>query len=302
MTGFKIDQHKGETPFNVLEEEYFSEEYTLKDLGVSARVLQNWSDRGILPDKKREEDQNHKFNFVELIWLKLILELRLLGYPIENIKKVKKALLGKQSFLKIFKIGKDENIAERLYPILASRVNDKKAFYEYFSSSKAYQRAEEFKISTLQMLITQFVDDREAIKIICFNDGESFPFIPGIHDRNPDLLRILEKEPHISIPLFKLMLNFLTDEKNYDFISKGIILNETEIQILGLVRAGKFKTVTIHFSGQKPKTIDVTELIKIPKEARLSEILLNREYERLEIKTQSGNITYAPLTTTYKLK
>lgn len=302
MTKLNIANFSQETLFEDLEKDLFTEEFTLKNLDVSARVLQHWSERGLLPDKKRKEDENHKFNFIELIWLKLVLELRLIGFPIERIKKVKKALLEKQSLLTLLNIKPNENIADRLYPILASRIKDKEAFYEVFSSNEKIKKADTFKLSILHLLIILFIDNRYHIKFIVFSDGQMLPYIPEIHDKEPSLVEHIEKETTISIPLFKLILNFMDDERNYNFISKGVILNSNELQILATIRSGKFNKITIHFKDRKPKVIEATELIKISKEARLSEILLNREYEKLEITTNQGNIAYVPKTTKHILK
>ena len=89
MDSFKIAEFNIDNLFEEIEKDLFSEEFTLKNLGnnnVTARHLQYWSDNDLLPESKRKQDENHKFNFVELIWIKIIYELRVLGFNINKIK------------------------------------------------------------------------------------------------------------------------------------------------------------------------------------------------------------------------
>ncbi len=301
-SNFKIDSFSAENLYEDLEKGLFSEDFTLKDLGISARVLQNWSEKGVLPDKKRKEDENHKFNFVELMWLKLVFELRIVGLPLERIRKVKEMLFEKKSLIKLLNVSDTDDLASRLYSIYAHQVKDKQRFMEVFSTPEMKKKANSPRFSFLHILLYQFIQDRQPIKIVVFNDGSVLPYMPHVHDKNIDLMEVLEKETTVSVPLFKLILNFIEDENNFNFISKGVILNFNEIQILQTIRNGKFQKVTIHFKNSKPKILETTELLKLNKEARLSEILLSQGYETIEITTQAGVVSYSPKTTKHILK
>ena len=80
-------------------------------------------------------------------------------------------------------------------------------------------------------------------------------------------------------------------------MSRGSILNANEFRIFCLIKEEKYETITIHFKNKKPEVVEVKERKKINFEARLSEILLGRGYETLEVKTQDGKIAYSPITT-----
>jgi hypothetical protein len=67
------------------------------------------------------------------------------------------------------------------------------------------------------------------------------------------------------------------------------------------LREGKAKSITIRFKNQKPNIIEVTQERKIYAEARLSEVMLNRGYQDIIIKTENGNIAVTNITTKKKL-
>ena len=302
MDSFKIAEFNIDNLFEEIEKDLFSEEFTLKNLGnnnVTARHLQYWSDNDLLPESKRKQDENHKFNFVELIWIKIIYELRVLGFNINKIKIVKDTLLKKKSLPEHLGLTDASSMAECFYKIFKDKlkITDKEKFIKSFQPHDTSNTKHLKKISVLHFLILFFIDQRENSKLIILNEGETFPLVSDSVHTNPALMELLEKETYISVPLFKLISDFIEDEKNYSFISKAQILNNNELKILFLLRNGKFDSMTIHFKKGDPFLIEPKKKMQLSKDIKLSEILLKRGYEKIEIVTQDGNITYSPKTT-----
>src|SRR5437868_6792542 len=122
-----LEQLSGKDLFKTLEENFFSEEFTLKDLNISARRLMNWSEEGLLPESDRERDGNHRFSFVDLIWLKLVFDLRSNGFQLYKIKRVKEFLLKKRTILEILGFTNDKELVEWFFQIFANAIpNNKK--------------------------------------------------------------------------------------------------------------------------------------------------------------------------------
>jgi len=69
--------------------------YTAKDTGVSYRVVNNWKEKGVLPDSciDLKNQEWVKFNLTEIVWIKIVNELRAFGLPLDKIKKIKENLL-----------------------------------------------------------------------------------------------------------------------------------------------------------------------------------------------------------------
>lgn len=300
MDSFKINQFNPENIMDELCKGLFTEEFTLKNLAdknVTARHLQYWFDNGLLPNKKRKTDENHKFNFVDLIWIKIVYELRVLSFPINKIKIVKDTLLKKKPLPELFGLKNNEEIVDFFYSVYQKTIKDKEKFLKLFSSKENLNGIKSTYLSVLGFYILVFIKGRENSKFIIFNQGETYPFIEKYIKDNTKFMELFEKETYITIPLFKLMSDFIEDDRNYDFISKSLILNDNELKILILLRNEKFDSMTIHFKNGTPFLVEPKKNIKLSKEIRLEDIILKRGYEKIEIITQDGNITYSPKTT-----
>ncbi|HOX86596.1 MAG TPA: MerR family transcriptional regulator [bacterium] len=65
---------------------------------VTSRVLNNWEKNGLLEAERPEGKGWRKFSIMDLIWLRLVVELRKFGLPIEKIQKARKKLTGGKGF------------------------------------------------------------------------------------------------------------------------------------------------------------------------------------------------------------
>lgn len=62
--------------------------FTVKDSGATHRVINHWTDRGLINDNARKSDQEwRKFSVVDLVWIHILMELRRFGMPLEAMKK-----------------------------------------------------------------------------------------------------------------------------------------------------------------------------------------------------------------------
>ena len=296
---FNLEQLKGVRDFYELDKEFFTKNFTLKDLDISSRVLQHWSVSGILQDNDRKVDENHKFSFVELIWLKIILELRLLGYSIPKIKTAKSYLLKNRLITEQFNLKTDDEIISFNRKIFGNRMNEKE-FHNLFSNELVLNNIRSKKMVLLNFLIQIYLLERQNINLIFFNSGEAGCLFENMRE-DEEVKRLLESQPYIILPMNKLIKDFIDDKRNGDFVSQSHILNKNEIQILGAVRLANFDSIVIHFKNKQPMMIEGRKKIKVEMESRISEILLNRSYEKIEINSQDGNISYSTKTIKFKL-
>ncbi len=292
----KIDIVKllGDFGFADLEKEQFEKMFTPKDLGISSRALHNWSENDLLMDKERAYDMNHKFSFVELIWLKIILELRGFGFPLKKIKTVKRWLVEKKTFAEILNCKTDQEIVNSFCQMSAKKYPDRALVEEAILNPSILKKIKNKKFTVLQFLLYGYFRERNNSVIVITNEGLAAPVFDGVI--SGALAKALDKQSYITIPVYKLILNFIEDEKNFKFIPRTEIFNKTELQILENIRSGDFKTLTIHFKNEKPVMIVAEKPVKIEKEARLSEILLKRGYEKIEVVTQNGKLSYSTIT------
>lgn len=86
--------------FNYLESEtakpyrrFLSEKrFSSKELGESYRVINHWTDLGLLPDDRDDDAKWRKFSIVDIVWTLIIKELRQFGLPLDKIRKARSDL------------------------------------------------------------------------------------------------------------------------------------------------------------------------------------------------------------------
>lgn len=91
--------------FLMLFEEFLSEEkyrqvrehlteriYTTSDTKESYRAINSWSEAGLLLEPKNRENGWRKFNMVELWWLRIIKELRAVGFGLDKIAVLRECI------------------------------------------------------------------------------------------------------------------------------------------------------------------------------------------------------------------
>lgn len=300
---FNIDQFKGNLFDNVLNP-LFNKEFTLKNLSaynVSSRNLQYWSENKLFLDETRQINESHKFTFEELIWIKIICELRDLRFPLHRIKKAKEFLFDKKPLTKWFNLNDENQIIDFISNGLGGKLREGITIDNNPTFKLAVENFKARQISLLSFSLMLFVKERIGIKFLVFRDGGALPLFDEVNYNQQEFLTLMEKETYISIPLIKLISSFVSDDKNNGFILKSQILQEDELRLLSLLRTQKFSTISVHFKKGKPFLIEATENLKLSAEARLSEILVNRGYEKIEIKTNDGVIAFSPKTTKYFL-
>jgi DNA-binding transcriptional MerR regulator len=282
--------------------EYELEEFGLKELNVSSRVLQHWSERGILPDKDRATDENHKFNFVELIWLKIVIELRSVGISLRSIKQVKHWFLKERSMAEILQIGETEDLAERLYEIWAPRVKDRKIFISSFSDKQVADRIRKKKFPPLWFYIMGYMAERANFQAVIFPEGQAGVIWSQLIAEDRALSEAMQTNTHVIVPFYSVFKEILQDERYFDFLGRAHVLNDNELMLLGLFRSGKANKITIYFKSGKAQILEVERHTKVQVEARLAELLLKEGYQEIKIKTNGGDVSFSSVTDKFHLK
>lgn len=77
------DKDKGVEYINLLTKKRF----TIKDTDITYRVINHWSSLGLLDDARSGDGNGwRKFSVVDMTWLRILMELRKFGVPLEKIK------------------------------------------------------------------------------------------------------------------------------------------------------------------------------------------------------------------------
>jgi DNA-binding transcriptional MerR regulator len=286
-----------------------SKEFIVQDVEISSRVFNHWVKEGIVDVTASNTRVVHTFNLVELIWLKLIKRLRDFGYPIEKLKILKDFLITPYDFGSLLK-----NLTKAEKVKFLKRID--KAFLKDDSEKQKLKKTVEIEFESIRendpslkicfmfMIITEFLLYRRDVRLL-IDLNAKFVIDTGDVDNfnlENEMKQIeFDGESYLNISLISLFRSIVMDEKNIKYIKENRLLNENELHILSLLREGKAKSITIKFKNQKPNIIEVTQEQKIYAEARLSEVMLNRGYQDIIIKTENGNIAVTNITTKKKL-
>lgn len=67
--------------------------FTVGDTHLSYRVISHWGKHGLLPEGVGKDKGWHKFNLVEMVWLKVASRLRAFGFSLDKIAEIKKQIM-----------------------------------------------------------------------------------------------------------------------------------------------------------------------------------------------------------------
>lgn len=68
------------------------QDFTVKDTELSYRVLNHWSEVGLIQDRREEASAWRKLTIKDLLWIKILTKLREYGLSIEKLLKVRAAI------------------------------------------------------------------------------------------------------------------------------------------------------------------------------------------------------------------
>lgn len=292
-----------------------SMKFVMDDIGITARVYNHWVKMGIVT-KKINFSGGHKyhFTFTELIWMNIIQELRKYDFPLPKIKKIYLAMMWTfdlYDMMKEIPVEKRNELIEAIPDMpIGDNIEDKKALAEDISEkffiADNNPEKEHLYTTMLELMIGSILMYRYDVRILIDYNGNCLPY----SERDVKLYGFeamledsgIDKYSYICISMMKFLRKFISSNKHIPFIKESQILNDNELYILSLIREGKAKSITINFADEKPSMIEIKKDVKTFAETRLTEILLKRGYQEINIKTKDGNIAVSCVTTKKKLK
>jgi len=290
-----------------------SRQFVMKDIEVTPRVFHHWALKGLVDVRPKQNEYNHVFSFVELIWFNIVNELRSYGFSLEKIKLVYDSVMEKLDFIKYINSLTDaekEKLVNEIdeFPQEFDEYKDKmkEEFKKELFDPDFFEEEDDLQIYALYFLIYSFLAFRSNVFLYIDTNANVIAYIERTTSKKKlrELMaeRSFDSESYICISLMKFFRKFVQNPNYLDFIKDNDILNENEQYILSLIREGKAKAITIRFIDEKPISIEITKEKKINTAARLSEILLNKGYQDIIIKTKNGDIAFSNVTTKKKLQ
>ncbi len=257
------------------------ERFKVSEIGITSRVFTHWKQNGIIPEL--EDRKWVRLNLVEYFWLKIVMDLRELGLPLERIAKVKEQLFNTQNFAESI-FNKDGSFRQHIIAKFEEEGDDAEAFRQRiindvqaekeFNNQENSQNADyDSESSNLYQDILKYHPlGKVEIPIfygVAFNTlfrnvnqklvidlngnvsfmGEAENDFEADHLSNDldEIIHGFDFLPLTVIPLKKYTYEFLSEPLQLERVKRLGLLNEVEQEVITTMRKGEVSELKIIF-------------------------------------------------------
>lgn len=256
------------------------------------RNLSKWEAQGILFESTFDKNKKRKYSFVEVIWIKIVQELKSIGYPKNLLTEAQEALSMRQSYLQMLM---------QVMEISARMLNQT----SQPTVEKQEKETQNFDLkdetSVLGWAIAICIDNKTPVKIVFDSAGNAI-VIDFSDPNSAELLRELTDSTFVLISLDSILKDLILDD-NFNFmLPKLHYLTEEEFEIIKELRSGEVEQLTVKFQGKEELLIERLVAINGDPAKRIAEILSNGDYEDILIKKRNKKIVYSKRLELRKIK
>jgi DNA-binding transcriptional MerR regulator len=281
-----------------LERELLEPRFTAGDTEVKHRNITHWDKMGLL-NHDPDNGKWRRYNYLDIIWLRIIAHLRSFNISLEVIQSLKDSLfLPSISSWDIYSssLGSEviSKIALEMEGNLPDPINDPKKIEEMKNDM----------YSALFFMVSDAVLLRNHWSILVNKEGEAIPFKESQADQYEAFFKTSEftRKTFMSVSLTEVIIESFRKIKVDILSDRMAILTSGEGKILQLLRQGELKSLKVTFDqDDEIDLIEETRVKKVEPEARLTELLFKDAYSTITAKTNNGKITYFETSTRYKL-
>lgn len=308
--------------------------FLLRDTGLTSRLYNQWKTNGLIETPVQTDSRSWvTLSMTDMIWLKMLDDLRKFGCSLETIKKVKALCYG-DAFNKVMESFPEAEFGKIVVESLKKTPLDKKVIEQVTQQLKKkdfsyYQFIKEIGLvmPLLEAVLANVIVSRADAYIVIFlsdylqSDNASTAntkvLVKERHKRKPTTEvffyteefqkmtfpvdpKVLLEIPHIKLPLKNYLRDFILDVKNQRIVENLPLLSKEETVLLNEMRKGNVSKITVHYSKNKIDRIDVTRPVQRMEETRLVETFMKNEFANIEYTVEKGQIVKFQKTTKIK--
>lgn len=269
--------------------------FYLKDIGVSAKVMNDWI-KYALVDEVKVKGKWRRFTLKEAIWIKLIEELRFFGIPLKTIKAIKENVYDFNGGLiaeakSYFERNADKSEVYRI-------INESSKSIEMASSCEKLGIRMEY-LSQLSTYITHTLSGGMNPVFIYSNEIEGFFNIGDtsfegeeVQNKKEVFEKIISTQSFVLINLKSLILKFFADEKESSDLNFYLgLMNSKEKKLIERIRSSNYSKITINLQEGKivltrAQKKDNDEIIR-----QIARLIKRGDFVDLEISARDGKLT-----------
>jgi hypothetical protein len=283
----------------VLTSQINEKKYKPTELGLTTRVANLWDQNQLFFEENKSRQWN-RFDLVESVWIKLVIELKKFNVQSQIIKTVKSNFIN-QPF-------KDENLLKKALEQINMNKSGDQIVAEVSNELKkdhVKNYLKSFQTNILELIIRDTIAYRNEYIILILPSGEVIPN-QSTHDNESQVneaINFYKTQTYISISINSLLSELMVNLSTLEFQTKLKIITEEEQKVLDVLRLENITKVEITYlqNSKNINTIEFTTETPIEKQCRLSDIILTGGYQNISIKTQAGEIVHCSNKTKLKL-
>jgi len=263
--------------------------FTPKDLNVTYTNLNYWDKQGILSSSKKGKSAWRSFNFIDYVWLRVIDELRELGFPTWQIKEARNFFFRplELDYKKIYEtLNKDEiNSLMPFEPgvnkVLVQNMNKRMEHY-------SLQKAKKDGFTYFFYAICATILEKTPVSLLIFQDDYDIWIENKKKFYREDFLYKKATHSYISISLSNIIKDFLLDENLIFALPQLELLPPNQIRLLEIINSGNYEVITINFKDKKMKSLNLTK--KQDTKSKMVDIINEGRYQDISVKIHDGMI------------
>jgi len=262
--------------------------FTLKEVGVTYRWITHWHSKGLLI-RNYEESKWRKFDLIEYVWLRMIIQMRKFNISLEMIKRIKENLIQE------IPVSEALDNKEIIDLVIKLAKEDKRTEIEnVLKSGNVLENMKDQSINLFETLIMDIISFHNSFSIFISSKDvvpikhSSLEFLSSTSSFNNILTGSF-----ISISMSEILRDFMLGEHGIKQKQKLALLSDSEEQVLNTLREDNLKSVMVRYGTNQQ--IDILETVRVEtvdKRARLMDFIMSNGYQDITIKTQNGEIVY----------
>ncbi len=277
---------------------------TKANLGIDRRVLFTWKKNGLLPFRdKIDQDKKfwNRFSFIELCWLKVLIEFRNIGVGIEILKKIK-LLLFQDGFFNESLQQIDVKEVSKTFPNFIAKAEEegliKDDKFQQVESPNEFLEDTQFSLFSNLLYTTilaranqvLYVDKEGILGFINLDKiiGDPISGVKEVYD-------ILNLGAIATVNIKKIVTDLSgTHEHFTKNLQIGKTISSKSIKVLEeIFKKEGIKEVTIRTSDKGKLTVYLTkEMDFLEMNSELEQLQMKGNFYDLTIRTRDGNINY----------
>ncbi len=282
-----------------LMEKFFTRDLSITDanIGVDRKLLYSWKKHELLPFAQKEKSWG-RFSFVEVCWLKLLLELRSVGVGLDKLREVKEFFFPKNFVNDFFTKSETEFPNKELEKEIKEKIEFKDGKPVFENEHLDILKEASFSLFTSFLLATILTRSNYCIYIDSNGKIDALELNALLNDPIENLQSLFDQLSNNTVVFVNLKKIIADLSGTHEHFSKnlgfGTLMSENSVSSLkNLFLSNQIDEITIRVNQSGRPTVRIKKYKSFDQLKKEVEGLKKKgTFKDMLIKTRDGNIQY----------